>query len=152
MMDFGRVIRISLKLAFKLLTIFLMIIGAYHAAIFSLLKLQEQIGLPSETYVKADQLSPDKQYRAVTYYQAGGGGISPYCVDLIAVTPASVDQDHAWAPVNQVFSADCGVLHDASWLSNDRLLIRFASSAEGGDSLKIEGYGAVGRVKISYGN
>lgn len=86
--------------------------------------------------------SPDKKNKAVFFSDAGGGGISPYCVNIISVVPANTSDYVAYKDENIVYVADChqiGVQHTKdsfhfvydpiiNWKSNEELGITFAEA------------------------
>lgn len=86
--------------------------------------------------------SPDKKNKAVFFMSTGGGGISPYCVNVISVVPANTPDYIAWDSENNVYVADChpiGVQHTKdseynvydpiiNWKSNEELGVTFVQA------------------------
>jgi hypothetical protein len=70
--------------------------------------------------------SPDKQYKAVVFREAGGGGISPYCATVISVVPANFSDAVAYKTENRVYVySECQGFGSESlnWNSNQELNI-----------------------------
>jgi hypothetical protein len=120
----------------------------YHAYVWW----AERGKMPDEMSVQHNLTSPDATHSAIVFTEAGGGGISPFCEELISVVPANVGEQAAWPSSNWVFSGDCGSLNHVSWLSKDRLLVTLNRSLaqRGGSDLSIHGFGDGSKVKISY--
>jgi hypothetical protein len=62
---------------------------------------------PDDVYVGKPLYSPDKKYMAVLFSEAGGGGISPYCIDTVSVAPATVTPSKAYAKKFHVYEGGC---------------------------------------------
>jgi hypothetical protein len=77
--------------------------------------------------------SPSGHMRAAHISRSGGGGISPYCTEAIAVAPASADEADIRTEKFEVYSSsDCDTFADHSpsptleWISNEKLRISFS--------------------------
>jgi hypothetical protein len=73
--------------------------------------------------------APDGAYKAVNFQSVGGGGLAPYCTQVVGVVAATQPDANALAPSNRVFTADChggvGVIADKAieWKSDHELQI-----------------------------
>ncbi|MES2164689.1 MAG: hypothetical protein V4476_26350 [Pseudomonadota bacterium] len=105
--------------------------------------------------------SPDGRYKAVLLNENGGGGISPYCVDTVAVVSANVKVDTR-DDAQVVYVGGCGSFRDpgtnnlrngpdVKWLAANRLEIRFPQESVGGvAAMRLKQYAVQGNVTITY--
>ncbi|MGO4569651.1 hypothetical protein AB4Z52_32565 [Rhizobium sp. 2YAF20] len=113
---------------------------------------RERGHMPEEMSVQDDLSSPDAAHRAIVFTEAGGGGISPFCSELVSVVRAGISEQAAWPSSNWVFSGNCGSLNHVSWQSKDRLLISLNRSLaqRGNNGLSLEGFGDGLKVMVLY--
>ncbi len=93
--------------------------------------------LGDDYYVKLYP-SPSGHMKAAHVSRSGGGGISPYCTEAIAVAPASTNEAEIMAQRFEVYSSgDCDAFADHSispiieWISDERLRIIFSINRTG---------------------
>jgi hypothetical protein len=60
-----------------------------------------------ETYIRKPLYSPDGKYAAVVFSESGGGAISPYCIDVVSIVPASLTRAQAYARHFRVYEGAC---------------------------------------------
>lgn len=114
-------------------------------------------------YMGSAIYSPDKKYKAILFNVNGGGGISPYCMDAIAVAPASIADKAANAKRYVVYRGGCCKFRDYKtnssencpvirWLSNNGLQITFSAidTATGIGEMMLKGHDHSGRVMMVY--
>lgn len=114
-------------------------------------------GLPSDVTIGLSSgqrtlISPDGAHKAVPFSQGGGGGLAPYCIELISVVHADVPDREAWGDASEVYVAGCNALKSLTWLSDSTLQIALDPNmgASGVDSLRLRAYADRGRVKLLY--
>jgi hypothetical protein len=116
----------------KIVIICLALIGAFEVATFALPHLFRLV-LPvqkSDDFFAKVISSPNGKYKAVVISEAGGGGLSPYCNERIAIAPSIVENSTIeLASTYNVYSGVCDTFanHEASpelkWLSDSSLQI-----------------------------
>jgi hypothetical protein len=103
--------------------------------------------------------SPSGHMKAALISRSGGGGISPYCTDAIAVAPASADEAEIMAEKFEVYSSgDCDTFADHSpspvleWVSNEKLRISFSinRTATSMRTVQLRGQDLSGRIGIEF--
>jgi hypothetical protein len=73
--------------------------------------------------------APDGAYKAVNFLSVGGGGLAPYCTQIVGVVAATQPDASALVPSNRVLIADChngvGIIADKAieWKSDNDLQI-----------------------------
>ena len=115
-------------------------------------------------YVADPIVSPDHAFKAVRLSNMGGGGISPYCYERVAVVPNSAANTPAQAETATVFGANCDSFSlDAKcnciepspkveWMAANELRITFSinSTALFASAVKLRKLDASGTVHISF--
>jgi hypothetical protein len=103
--------------------------------------------------------SPDGRYRAALLTWAGGGGLDPYCNEVLLVVPTSMDVGEAeYTKRYEVFSAECDAFSDHSaspeivWRSNELLDVSFSinSTASFSRTVSLKKVDASGTVKLEF--
>lgn len=103
--------------------------------------------------------SPDGRYRAELLTWAGGGGISPYCVNVLLVVPSSADAGQAgFASKYEVYSGDCDNLFDPSlsskitWTTGNDLHVSLSinGTAAFPATVKLKKTDTTGAVRVAF--
>lgn len=103
--------------------------------------------------------SPSGHMKAAHITRSGGGGISPYCSESIAVVPTTAAEAEILREELEVYSSDdCDSFADhrlspiIEWLSETRLRITFSTrrTAATMKSIKLKKQDASGRVAIEF--
>jgi len=115
---------------------------------------QSKRGMPEDAGVSASIESPDGVYKAVIFYQNGGGAGASYCFDSVTVVPTDLPDAQAWN-TREVFSASCtdDLLHRVVWTSTRQLQITFDPSlaVQGIDAVTLRGHaGKNAEVEIRF--
>lgn len=63
-----------------------------------------------DVYIDQPLYSPDGKYMVVVFTDSGGGGISPYCTDIVSVVPASLTPAQGYARRFRVYTGTCHTL------------------------------------------
>ncbi len=100
--------------------------------------------------------APDGAHKAVRFLSVGGGGLSPYCNQVVGVVAAAQPDVSALAPPNRVFSSDChngvGIVADqeVTWKSTSEL--RIAIDVSKMLDVHLKGYIHLndGEIKVTY--
>jgi hypothetical protein len=103
--------------------------------------------------------SPSGHMKAAFIGRAGGGGISPYCDEAIAVAPTAVVEEELMTGKFDIFSSgDCGRFADHSpsptieWVSNEKLKVSFSikGTAKSMRSVQLRGRDLSGYIGIEF--
>ncbi len=92
--------------------------------------------------------SPGGKFKALKFVNAGGGGLSPFCLDEIEIAPA--DAANTSKPGNLVFSVDCQSLNELAWTSPRELKVSFFLDSSYPVQVRMRKQDASGQVEISY--
>jgi hypothetical protein len=111
--------------------------------------------VPSDTATHSF-LAPDGAHKAVSFISVGGGGLSPFCTQVVGVVAAAQPDASALASSNWVFSVDChngvGIVADEeiTWKSANELRIAIDVSKVLDVHLKGYIYLKDGAIKVTY--
>jgi hypothetical protein len=110
--------------------------------------------------------SPDHKYKAVAYNSNGGGGISPYCIDTVAVLPSKLSDELGKNDQYLVYVGGChttGYIHTKYeqtlplmapllyWSSNNRLEITFdEANAKSGANFLFHRQDISGKITVEH--
>jgi hypothetical protein len=102
-------------------------VGALHLGSLALSWMfsPDYSSVPADTIARSFP-APDGAHKAVSFVSAGGGGLSPYCFQIVGVVEAARPDANAFAPANTVFRSDCdGMVPDKeiTWKSASELQI-----------------------------
>jgi hypothetical protein len=105
--------------------------------------------------------SPGGSYKAVLLNDNGGGAISPYCIDTVAVLPIHAKASEQ-VDSHIVYVGGCGTFKDPAtnnrrngpdirWSGGDRLEIRFPVTSVGGVAeMRLRKYALGGKVIVTF--
>jgi hypothetical protein len=109
--------------------------------------------VPSDTAAHSF-LAPDGAHKAVSFLSVGGGGLSPFCTQVVGVVAVTQPDASALAPPNWVFSADChngvGIVAEITWKAASELRIAIDVSKVLDVHLKGYIYLKDGAIKVTY--
>jgi hypothetical protein len=145
---FARVARILFRVL-----LWLFAIAGLLGLIVHWLRWDQKNRLPSDAGVRGVVGSPDGRYKAIIFVQDGGGGLSPYCFQRVAVVEVQTAPENSWNESSTVFEGSCIPDVDVTWISRSRLKIVFnptlVSQGIAAARLKADAMGT--KVHVTYG-
>ena len=152
MSDSGGVFARSARIIFRL-TLWLFAIAGLIGLTVHWVRWDRQNHMPSGAAVRKVLDSPDGRYKAITFEEAGGGAISPYCFQIVAVVGRYTVPENGWNEASTIFEGNCTPDIDVNWIDGVTLKITFSPDlvAQGIAAARLKANAVHGEVHVTYG-
>ena len=91
--------------------------------------------IPDDVLIGKPIYSPSNKFKAIVFTENGGGGISPYCFDIVSVVPVSTETANSFKKMFHVYEGGCHSLritsqNEAPPILENAPLVKWKSDSE----------------------